>query len=208
MCVSRGGNLSLVALATGSSVLYRKCVSTRGLRVKDCQAEILALRATKRYILEQVLAFYHGSESIFQSISEDGRLQLLSDVGFHLFLSRSPCGTCAVLQSKCMPDSLASEAEKLHVIDGEIVSVNCRVARTDDVDDKSVSDITDGNEKLQIMSSSDKLMKKLVVGIQGALASCFTQPIFLQTISVTGDLAPDAIAQGLYTRLLRGRCFC
>lgn len=204
VCISESGVLTPIALATGSSMIYRKNITDRGRSLKDCQAEVLVLRATKRFILQQIIAFYNNSESIFQKIGADGRLQLKPDFGFHLFISRPPSGTCALLQASDLNDGEKppAETEKLHILDGEIVSGNCHVAGTDVLPERTVADITDGQEKLQTMSSSDKIMKKMVTGVQGALAVCFTQPIFLRTVCVTNDTKPHAVARGIYDRLL------
>ncbi|XP_055331628.1 double-stranded RNA-specific editase B2-like isoform X2 [Paramacrobiotus metropolitanus] len=196
VCMSADRKMTPVALATGSSIIYRKHLNPRGRNIKDCQAEILVLRAVKKILLDQIAAYYKNEETIFSGPGENGLLVLKPGIGFHLFLSRYPSGSCTLL-AKNEP---AVTDKKLHYIDGEIVSGNVHTV-PEDVGLHSFWDITDGHEKLRIMSASDKLMKKLVVGIQGALASCFCRAIFLQTVSVAEDMDLPIMAEGLYGRL-------
>ncbi|OQV18089.1 putative Double-stranded RNA-specific adenosine deaminase [Hypsibius exemplaris] len=208
ICLSRDGVVTPIVLATGATVIYRKNLSSCGRNLKDCQAEVLALRGLKRFLLGQVSALFEKNDSIFEDTPVDGKLRLKGDVGFHLFLTRKPSGSCSMDPTntadteKPQSSEISSDSHgKFCCISSEVISAaSCQ--SVDGVVENHFNSIIKGHDKLNVMSSSDKLLRKLVVGVQGSLVSIFTHPIFLQTICLRGTAHLASMGAGLFQRLL------
>ena len=102
ICITgvEGGVVTPICLATGSAVIHRKNLSSRGRTIKDSQAETLVFRGLRRYLLGQVALFLDRKASIFQDFSAEGKLRLKPGVGFHLFLTHMPSGSSSFGKGK------------------------------------------------------------------------------------------------------------
>lgn len=97
------GSLDCVALATGMKVLPNddldKC---NGEMLHDMHAEILALRAFNRFVIDECLRVKTGGESIIVQPESSTSLnipylyRIKPDVKLYLYVSEAPCGDCSM----------------------------------------------------------------------------------------------------------------
>ncbi|KAK3397857.1 adenosine deaminase/editase [Sordaria brevicollis] len=107
--VAKGPNgVKCVALATGMKCLpASKLPQANGVAVHDWHAEILAIRAFNRFVLEECKRLAHGSQSEFiyrrtaeqQETPEVWQGQPFAwreDVSLHMYCSEAPCGDASM----------------------------------------------------------------------------------------------------------------
>lgn len=86
----------VVVLATGSKAIRH--LSDEGESIHDCHAEILARRAFKYFLYDQIAKYTsHQPDSIFQKVENSNGhhppyLELKPGIQFHLYISSAPCG--------------------------------------------------------------------------------------------------------------------
>ena len=90
-----------VAFGIGTKFLTRiKAFSSDGtyIRVGDCHAEILAKRAFRKYLLDQlnILTGKYGTSILEFSDPIDMRAQLRANVTIHFYSSSQPCGNASI----------------------------------------------------------------------------------------------------------------
>jgi double stranded RNA-specific editase B len=94
-------NGEVIAVTTGTKCIEGDFLSTDGLAINDCHAEIMATRCVRDYLYSQIENFIYAEDETErnESILEEVRLEndevmykVKDNVKFHLFISTSPCG--------------------------------------------------------------------------------------------------------------------
>ena len=190
--------LEVIALATGTKCVPRKEFTCDTLI--DCHAEVLARRAFKKYLYDQLHACTRrtgGIRSIFTP-KPNGKFVLREGIRFHLYVSTTPCGDA---REFCNKDNVTRVARKdNHPNRAKRAKARCKL----DCGDGSVLAANYGKEKDRYvtMSCSDKLAQWNVVGLQGALLSLFLdEPIYLSSVIVGWLFSNEHLQRALYSRI-------
>ncbi len=92
----------VVAFGTGTKCINGEYISSSGLAVNDCHAEIIARRALIRFLYSQLELCGKGqasASSVLES-TPSGKYKLKAGVSFHLYISTAPCGDARVFSPK------------------------------------------------------------------------------------------------------------
>ena len=195
-----GAQLEVIALATGTKCVPRKEFTCDTLI--DCHAEVLARRAFKKYLYNQLHKCTEGAgrqsnESIF-TCKPNGKFGLKEGIRFHLYVSTTPCGDA---REFCNKDKVTRVARRdNHPNRQKRGKGRCKL----DCGDGSVLAEHYGKEgdRYVTMSCSDKIAQWNVVGLQGALLSLFLEePIYLSLVVVGWLFSNEHLKRALYSRI-------
>ncbi|XP_018567829.1 tRNA-specific adenosine deaminase 1 isoform X2 [Anoplophora glabripennis] len=220
------GNLSVVALGTGSKCIGKTKLSPRGDILNDSHAEIICRRSLLRFLLDRMkngAAFLHFSNSSKKySVSEGVR--------FHFFTTHVPCGDASIflkedvedfgeILGSCIKD-VSDEYEVPRKIakvgeESDIFRTGAKCLEQDERQDLKGAGCGyhvlgairtkpgRGDPTLSI-SCSDKLSRWCHLGVQGALLSLLLErPIYFSTFTIAAKMpfSKDTLERALYDRV-------
>lgn len=203
--VKRGNTTGeVVALGTGSTCLSGESLTLDGRCLIDSYAIAIAHRALLKYFFKEMKSYHEheGSKvtSIFELVSLDSHMFKLRDnITIHLYISQPPCGDYGYYAENLPSPPLTEEQQDL-LLDGahypafgDDMPGWFNTKNEDGVIEpveeeqqpyQKMEGIKENGEDLLVMSCSDKLLLWNVVGLQGALFSCYTLPVYLKSIIV------------------------
>ncbi|XP_074539466.1 double-stranded RNA-specific adenosine deaminase [Halichoeres trimaculatus] len=211
----RGEGLgTVVSLGTGNRCVKGEELSLKGETVNDCHAEIISRRGFIRFLYSELLKHYDGTDDSIFEPGENNKLQIKSDITFHLYISTAPCGDGALFDKSCSETGDDIEGHQPLFENNKQGKLRTKVENGEGTIPVESSDIVptwDGiqhGERLRTMSCSDKILRWNVLGLQGALLSHFLHPIYLKSITLGYLYSHGHLTRAVCCRLARdGKAF-
>ncbi|XP_041842895.1 double-stranded RNA-specific adenosine deaminase [Melanotaenia boesemani] len=206
----RGEGLgAVVSLGTGNRCVKGEELSLKGETVNDCHAEIISRRGFVRFLYSELLKHYDGTDdSIFEPATEN-KLQIKSDITFHLYISTAPCGDGALFDKSCSETGDEVQGHQPLFENAKQGKLRTKVENgegTIPVESSAIVPTWDGiqhGERLRTMSCSDKILRWNVLGLQGALLTHFLHPIYLKSITLGYLYSHGHLTRAVCCRLAR-----
>ncbi|XP_035527828.1 double-stranded RNA-specific adenosine deaminase [Morone saxatilis] len=206
----RGEGLgTVVSLGTGNRCVKGEELSLKGDTVNDCHAEIISRRGFVRFLYSELLKYYDGTEDSIFEPAENNKLQIKSDITFHLYISTAPCGDGALFDKSCSESGDDVEGHQPLFENAKQGKLRTKVENgegTIPVESSAIVPTWDGiqhGERLRTMSCSDKILRWNVLGLQGALLTHFLHPIYLKSITLGYLYSHGHLTRAVCCRLAR-----
>lgn len=203
--------LTVVSAGSGTRCLGRSEMSDNGDLLHDSHAEVIAVRAFKRHLMDKILQHLKspGSTELLEgSVEEDG-LRIKDHIKFHLFTTHPPCGDATIFPSELPFDADEPPSKKTKILSDFSFTGAKLIRKQGSNDDVLAQDISavrtkpGRGERTISMSCSDKMAKWLVCGVQGSLLhSLLHRPIYLQSITMAKNSSfnRESLERALYKR--------
>ncbi|XP_056142388.1 double-stranded RNA-specific adenosine deaminase isoform X2 [Lampris incognitus] len=206
----RGEGLgTVVSLGTGNRCVKGEELSLKGDTVNDCHAEIISRRGFVRFLYSELLKHFNDAENSIFELASENKLQIKSDITFHLYISTAPCGDGALFDKSCSETGDEVEGHQPLFENAKQGKLRTKVENgegTIPVESSAIVPTWDGiqhGERLRTMSCSDKIMRWNVLGLQGALLSHFMHPIYLRSITLGYLYSHGHLTRAVCCRLAR-----
>jgi len=105
-------NCEIVSFGNGTLTVKKENMTCDGNVIKDCTAESLALRAFRRYLLDQVELCLSGKSSVYIKDRAGGKCSIKKSVKFYLYTNSCPMGDCRAVGAQVPPQSMETNTPK------------------------------------------------------------------------------------------------
>ena len=197
---AKNETLEVIALGTGTKGLPGNKYCLTGSVVHDCHAEIIARRSLLRWLYKQI-ATADEPQSYAIKNAEEGKPFKLRAFELWLYISQAPCGDAAVFSRsdptpKAVPcyttNNHGKFRTKTEAQNGG--SVNFKYSAVQSFDGFQL-----GNRS-KCLTCSDKLAKRCLFGVQGALLSQLIPPQYMSGIVIGDVFSHSHVARALCCR--------
>jgi len=104
------GNCEVVAFGSGTLLVKKEKMTTDGSVINDCTGESLALRALRRYLLDQIELCLGNRPSVYSKERGSPKCALKKTVSFVLYTNSSPMGDCRAVNHESLAAAMETPA--------------------------------------------------------------------------------------------------
>ena len=197
-------DLEVVAVSTGTKCVSGEYMSVSGAALNDCHAEIVSRRCLLALLYRELEALAMGAASTLLEEAPEGGYRLQHNLRLHLYINTAPCGDARIFspheaeqgdEGDRHPNRRARGQLRTKIESGEgTIPVKA------DQDVQTWDGVLQGG-RLLTMSCSDKVARWNLLGLQGALLSCFLQPLYLHSIVLGSLFHPTHMHRAVVGRL-------
>lgn len=189
-------DMKVISVATGTKCINGEHLSLKGQCINDCHAEVVARRCLVHFLFSQLEKLADTTEngvpedSIFESLEETKGYRVKSQYKFHLYINTAPCGDARIFaphEEEADQTDRHPNRQSRGLLRTKIESGEGTIPIKAGADNIQTWDGVLQGERLRTMSCSDKIARWNIVGLQGALAAHFLDPVYLESI-VIGSL--------------------
>lgn len=196
----------VIVLTTGTKCVGENALSSDGLIVNDCHAEILCRRCFVRYLMDHL-----NDDSLIAYDTTSKRYHVRPTVKYHLYISQSPCGLASEYQQedgKRIASEIANakvRASKRRCLESSMEECDDAMHRTGakyvEADTLQLSTKPGRGDRSRSYSCSDKLCMYNHLGYQGGLLSTVLEPVFMRSITISGPWDESTMRRALFVRV-------
>ncbi|XP_077292509.1 adenosine deaminase acting on RNA isoform X2 [Arctopsyche grandis] len=202
-------HMEVIAVSSGTKCVSGERLSTCGLAVNDCHAEVVARRCFQEFLYDCLKDIAESSDGRGQRSNPlepapDGGYQVRGSYRFHLYISTAPCGDARIFsphEETCRPPDRHPNRQARGQLRTKIESGEGTIPVKSSDGIQTWDGVLQG-ERLLTMSCSDKVCRWNVLGLQGALLSIFLRPIYLESIVLGSLLHPHHLYRAVCGRLV------
>ena len=193
------GEYKVITAATGTTSIHEKKLKEDGSRVHDCNAEVLAIRAFRLFLFEQLEKAVNGKESLLDSAGKN-KFCLKPKYKVVMAISKVPAGDAMVIEAvshrgyaRNGPIAQQGSPGALQFSRGFKYWTETRIAERE-------------WEKPIIASPADKLTMCNIAGVNGALLDQFVKPVYIDKYILQQGpyFSPDSLNRSFYGRVESG----
>ncbi|XP_055344113.1 double-stranded RNA-specific editase 1-like [Paramacrobiotus metropolitanus] len=194
------GKMECICVTTGTKCIDAQQQSLTGQTVKDMHAEILAIRCLKRFLCAHIAA--HASNPA-TSLFHPDTTPLTPRATFTLYISSAPCGDARVFSLSDHADGTDAHPQRqcrgqLRIkIEAGMGGVTVPPGHSG----RQYWDAVLGGERMLVMSCSDKLLRRNVVGVQGGLGALMLRPVYWKAVVMGHLWNGDHVGRAMFGRL-------
>ncbi|XP_074034987.1 adenosine deaminase, tRNA-specific 1 [Leptinotarsa decemlineata] len=212
------GDLSVVALGTGSKCIGKTKMSDTGGVLNDSHAEVICRRSFLRFMYYQMKI----DSSLLHFNEDTKKFAMNCNAQFHFFTTQVPCGDAAIFPKQktedigdVMEEGVPSKKRKRNDDDDDLFRTGAKCLEDSQLRDMKLPGTGyhilgavrtkpgRGDPTLSV-SCSDKLSRWCHLGIQGALLSLLLErPIYLSSFIITSNtpFSETSLERALYGRV-------
>jgi len=207
--MTRDGVSTVVCVSTGTKCINGENLSLAGQSLNDSHAEIISRRSLLVWLYDELLKAETSKEDNVFKPAKDGGFELKPGVRFDLYISTAPCGDSRIFS---LHEEPSEEFNLLSGPSGDVGEGSRGKLRSKvesgmgtvplPLEDHLVQtwDGVIAGERLLTMSCSDKILRWNILGVQGALLSHWTKPIYLSSITIGSRFHPGHMSRAFFDR--------
>jgi double stranded RNA-specific editase B len=173
---------SVICVTTGTKCINGEYISDQGMALNDCHAEIIGRRCLRLFMLQQLQLLLDpvtSDNSIFEV--QPGKIQLRTNIQFHLYISTSPCGDARIFSPHEVSTDIDNGGSDKHPnrkargqLRTKIESGEGTIPIRNGASGVQTWDGVLQGERLLTMSCSDKIARWNMLGLQGKINTNLT----------------------------------
>ena len=198
-------DFEVISVGAGAGSVDAKKLRQNGSVVHDWHAEILAIRAFRLFLFEELDKVIAGQDSVLEKVTESDKYQLSAKYKLVMLKNVPPTGDALVVDAPANPKK--NYRGKMtgggsQVTQGSPGQLQFKCTTGNKYLTETVIE-TRGQTKHVIACPSDKLAVCNIAGIQGALLAQFLQPLYVERFIFhkSFSLSLPAVTRALYERI-------